>query len=174
MLVLPVERHIPMPLTYFRTDPQDPDRQREELRLAALPDAAGAARRFATARLRKWNLDHLAEDCELVVSELVTNAVAATGGRTVPTGYVTPHDRTPATIVVQLRLTRYRLLCEVWDNSPQSPVPAAVSVLDEGGRGLHMIAVYATGWDTYTSPAGGKVVYAWWDLPPADCARTAR
>lgn len=174
MSVLPVERHTPMPPIRFRANPQDPDRQREELRLAALPNAVGTARRFVTSQLRKWDLDRLAEDCELVASELVTNAVVATGSRTVPTGYVKLHDQTPATIVVQLRLTWYRLLCEVWDGSPQPPVPAAVSALAEGGRGLHLIAVYATGWNTYTSPAGGKVVYAWWDLPTAERVRTAR
>ena len=68
---------------------------------------------------------------------------------------------------MQLRLTWYRLLCEVWDASPRPPVPAAASPLSEGGRGLHLVAAYAAGWSAYTSPAGGKVVYAWWNLPAA-------
>lgn len=174
MSVLPVERHTPMPPTHFRTNPQDPDRWREELRLAALPNAVGTARRFVTARLRRWNLGRLAEDCELVTSELVTNAVVATGDRTVPTGYVRLHDRTPAIIVVHLRLTWHRLLCEVWDNSPQPPVPVTASELAEGGRGLYLVTAYAAGWSTYLSPAGGKVVYAWWNLPTTGHLRTVR
>ncbi|ACY95771.1 MULTISPECIES: ATP-binding protein [Thermomonospora] len=174
MSVLPVERHVPMPPAHFRTNQHDPDLRREKLRLAALPNAVGTARRFVTAQLRGWGLDQLAGDCELVVSELVTNAVIATGDRTVPAGYARLHDRTPPTIVVQLRLTWYRLLCEVWDASPRPPVPAAASPLSEGGRGLHLVAAYAAGWSAYTSPAGGKVVYAWWNLPAAGPEGTAR
>jgi len=41
----------------------------------AVPEAVGAARRFATDALMTWGLDHLVEDGSLVVSELATNAV---------------------------------------------------------------------------------------------------
>ncbi|SEG48396.1 Anti-sigma regulatory factor (Ser/Thr protein kinase) [Thermomonospora echinospora] len=174
MSVLPTERRTPMPPARFRSHPHDPDRDREELHLAALPSAAGHARRFVRARLHKWDLDRLAEACELVASELVTNAVTATGSRTIPSGHTALHDRTPAVIVLQLRLTRHRLVCEVWDSSPLPPVPTTVpGLLDENGRGLFLVAAYAMGWNSYSSPAGGKVVLAWWNPWATDRALVA-
>lgn len=58
-------------------------RQRElyvaGVRLAAALAAAGESRVFIRRTLRKWQLLTLVEDAELVVSELVANAVKATG-----------------------------------------------------------------------------------------------
>src|SRR5262249_51320082 len=146
MPVLPVERHTPMPNTRFHSDPDDPDRDREELRLAALPDAAGAARRFVVAQLRKWGLDQLgglvgslAEDVELVADELVVNSVVETGRVTRPSSYVELHDHTPPVIVLGLRLTGRRLVCEVWDPSPRPPEPKVPDLLAESGRGLFLV-----------------------------------
>ena len=49
------------------------------LTLAAVPTAARCSRMFVSSCLRQWGLPSLAADGELVASELVTNAVAATG-----------------------------------------------------------------------------------------------
>ena len=49
------------------------------LTLAATPEAAGYSRRLVHLALSRWGLAALAEDAELVVSEIVTNSVKATG-----------------------------------------------------------------------------------------------
>ena len=49
------------------------------LTLAAVATAAGCSRLFARSTLRQWGLVRMVDDSELVISELVTNAVEATG-----------------------------------------------------------------------------------------------
>jgi anti-sigma regulatory factor (Ser/Thr protein kinase) len=178
MSVLPVERQAPMPSPppsqpssssepspRFKADPHDPDRDCEQLPLTAVPSAVGTARRFAVAQLRKWGLDPLADDVEVVTSELVTNAVTEVGLDTVPDGYAALHDAHPPLIVLQMRLTTRRLLCEVWDPSPDPPVQREAGPFDQSGRGMLLIASMAARWAYYLSPGGsGKVVLAWWEL----------
>jgi anti-sigma regulatory factor (Ser/Thr protein kinase) len=111
-------------------------------------------------------MDGLSDDVELVASELVTNAVREVGPDTVPSDYAALHDAHPLVIELQLRLTAYRVLCEVWDPSPGRPVRVQAGLLDEGGRGIALVSALATGCSCYPSPTGhGKVVLAWWDLP---------
>jgi histidine kinase-like protein len=181
MPALPVERRSAMPNARFYTDPHKPDRFRERQPLAAIPDASPAARRFVTAQLRAWDLDQiigrvgshgeekavLAEAVELVAAELVTNSLAATGMQ-MPACY--PDVQAVRLIELQLRVTGARLLCEVWDSSPELPKPATPTLGDENGRGLFLVSCYATDWTWYPSPSGqGKVTVAWWNLPrPAE------
>jgi anti-sigma regulatory factor (Ser/Thr protein kinase) len=173
MTVLLVHWQVPMPsvrrpdrfAAHFTSDPRDPDRERERLPLAALPTAVASARRFVVAQLRTWGLEPLVDDVELVTSELVTNAVREVGLDTVPDGYAALHTAAPPLIVLQLRLTAHRVLCEVWDPSPELPVRSQAGPFDEGGRGMALIATLASRWGCYPSPAGrGKVVLAWWGL----------
>lgn len=160
MTALPVERHesmTPRP----HPDPAGPGAPgHAELRLAALPTAPSAGRRFVAAHLRKWGLDAFVDACELVVSELVTNAATAAGDP-------------GAGIVLRLRLTDRRLRCEVWDGDEHPPVPAVTAVagdlaaldgIGEHGRGLLLVAGLCTGWGFHIDPLGGKIVLAWWDL----------
>jgi anti-sigma regulatory factor (Ser/Thr protein kinase) len=175
MPVPPVERQAPMPPLSPSADLKDPDRAREYLRLAALPSAVGSARRFTVHWVRQWGLAPLADDVELVASELVTNAVTEVGTLDEPDGYVVLHDATPPVIMLQLRLTIRRLFCEVWDPSPNLPVPVQATAFDEGGRGLQMIASLASRWTCRPCPAGGKNVTAWWELtqPSGDTGQQA-
>ena len=84
--------------------------------------------------LWEWGLNGLAPDGELLVSELVTNAVKATAGR----------DQA----AVRLRLSgdRARVLIEVWDADPRAPAPKDLGEhgtpdpQEEGGRGLFLVA----------------------------------
>lgn len=177
MIALPVEWLAPMSTppasprgcSRFSSDPRDPERVSERLPLAALPNAVGSARRFAVAQLRKWGLDALADDVEVVTSELVTNAVREVGLGSVPEDYAALHDAHLPLIVLQLRLTAHRLLCEVWDPSPTPPVEARSDLLDEGGRGMGLVSSLATRWACHPSPVGqGKVVQAWWELARAE------
>jgi anti-sigma regulatory factor (Ser/Thr protein kinase) len=104
--------------------------------------------------LREWGLSGLAPDSELLVSELVTNAVQATAGR----------DQA----AVRLRLSgdSARVLIEVWDTDPRPPVPndpgehGTPDPQDEGGRGLFLVAALSARWDWYpTREPAGKVIW---------------
>lgn len=98
----------------------------------------------------------LSETAELVVSELVTNAVRATSdGDSIPAR--------PALPVVHLRLLsdHVRLVIEVWDTSPQQPVAKSPGDDDESGRGLMLVEAFCDHWGTQTTPTWpGKVVWA--------------
>lgn len=97
----------------------------------------------------------MAETAELLVSELVTNAVQATAGR----------DRL-LPIRLYLSSDKERLLIEVWDADPRPPVLTRLgedgipALGDEGGRGLFLVATLSHRWNWYASRQwGGKVVW---------------
>jgi anti-sigma regulatory factor (Ser/Thr protein kinase) len=124
------------------------------LELAALPGAVPEARHHTRRVLAGWDLGTLGDPAELVVSELVTNAIRA--------GQAAGAHRQ-----VQLRLASdgARVLIEVQDCSPQLPVPAGATTDDESRRGLCLVDALSAAWDWYPDPAsGGKVV---WALVPA-------
>ena len=109
--------------------------------LPAEPRAAGEARRLVCDQLSAWDLGDLAMTTELLVSELVGNVVR--------------HAKGP----VALRMLRSRtLICEVSDGSLTTPRMRRASVLDEGGRGLQLVAALSRRWGTrYT--ATGKYIW---------------
>lgn len=111
------------------------------------PAAVGEIRSQVTRRLDEWGLDELAFTTELILSELVTNAIRY-GGETVHVRMV--RDRT--------------LICEVFDSSSTSPHLRYAAMTDEGGRGLFLVAQLAERWGTRYTPAG-KVIWAEQPLP---------
>ncbi|NEW77379.1 SpoIIE family protein phosphatase [Streptomyces rapamycinicus] len=106
------------------------------------PAVVASAREFATRRLAAWGLEELAFTTELLVSELVTNAIR--------------YGAEP----IHLRLIRSEaLVCEVFDSSSTSPRLRHARTTDEGGRGLFLVAQVARRWGTrYTST--GKIIWA--------------
>ncbi|WP_405618006.1 ATP-binding protein [Streptomyces sp. NBC_01508] len=135
----------------------------DRLTLVALPTAVSCARAFVGRTLRWWGATHVMDDALLVVSELVANAVTATGPRT-------PHptwtDVTAQHLIgVQLRLNGMYLYVEVWDSGRETPTAKNPTPDDEGGRGLLLVQTLATRWGTYWPPAGGKIVWAELPLP---------
>lgn len=107
----------------------------------ALPESVPAARSAVLARLAEWDLSDYAFATELVVSELLTNAVT--------------HAQGP----VLLRLIRDgSLICEVSDGSDTAPHMRHAQLLDEGGRGLYLIGQVADRWGTRYS-ADGKTIW---------------
>ncbi|WP_329053208.1 SpoIIE family protein phosphatase [Streptomyces violaceus] len=106
--------------------------------------APGRARRLARRALQRWGLEELSDSVELLVSEVVTNAVRY------------------ATRPVTVRLLRTDVLrCEVGDDVPQLPRLRQARATDEGGRGLYLVNRLARRWGA-TRLSTGKVV--WFEL----------
>lgn len=116
--------------------------------VAADPAVVADVRTEVGERLQEWGLAEMQFTTELIVSELVTNAIRHAGG------------------LISLRLIRDRtLICEVADVGHTSPHLRHAAGDDEGGRGLFLVAQTTHRWGTrYTS--AGKVIWAEQPLPP--------
>jgi anti-sigma regulatory factor (Ser/Thr protein kinase) len=123
------------------------------IRLAALPTAASCSRTFVHRTLRYWHMAHVIDTAELVASELVTNAVRATGAADL-------NLKAEHVIGVQVRILGVNLYVEVWDNNPAAPVRRESTDDDEHGRGLLLVNVLANRWGVFRPRDGGKVVWA--------------
>ncbi|MFG1670062.1 SpoIIE family protein phosphatase [Streptomyces sp. Y7] len=115
-----------------------------------VPDEASAVARVRAAAARtltEWGLEEEAFTTELILSELVTNALRH------------------ATGPIRVRLIRdLALICEVSDGSSTAPHLRSAATTDEGGRGLFLVAQFAERWGTrYT--AAGKVIWTEQPLP---------
>ncbi|MGW7164048.1 SpoIIE family protein phosphatase [Streptomyces sp. NPDC054884] len=111
------------------------------------PAAVSGVRACVSGLLHDWGLDEEAFTLELILSELVTNAIRyATGPITVRV----IRDRT--------------LICEVSDGSSVSPHLRRAAGMDEGGRGLFLVAQFADRWGTRYTPEG-KVIWTEQQLP---------
>jgi two-component sensor histidine kinase len=100
---------------------------------------------MASDQLSVWGLGELAFATELIVSELVTNAIR----------YGSPP--------IELRLLRGdTLVCEVSDGSSTAPHLRRARSFDEGGRGLLLVAQLAERWGSRQTPAGKTI---WAELP---------
>jgi Signal transduction histidine kinase len=100
----------------------------------------------------------LAEAAELIVSELVTNAVRAS---TAPDGRPRYDGTGMPVVVLRLASDRFKLLVEVWDVIPGAPAAAHPGPDDESGRGLMLVAAQCDRWSWQTVPGWpGKVVWA--------------
>lgn len=123
---------------------------RDYLELGALPGAVPCARLHARHILWEWALTPLAEAVEHVVSELMTNSVAA--ARAMP--------RVEPVRLWLLSDTR-EVLVLVWDADPRPPAPAHAGEDAESGRGLFLVEAFSERWGSYPTPhLGGKVVWA--------------
>jgi hypothetical protein len=126
---------------------------RAALYLGALPTAPGCGRAWTRQILREWDLDHLADNTELLVSELTTNAVQAS-------------PIADAVIGLWLASDCERAVILVWDSSPWPPTPTNPGYDTENGRGLLLVEALSLQWGWYSptgaSPLGrtGKVVWA--------------
>ncbi|MGW0883499.1 SpoIIE family protein phosphatase [Streptomyces sp. NPDC002671] len=111
------------------------------------PAAVSQIRASVTGQLAEWGLDELEFTTELILSELVTNAIR--------------YGRPP----IGVRLLRDRtLICEVSDRSTTSPHLRYAATTDEGGRGLFLVAQLAERWGTRYTP-DGKIIWAEQPLP---------
>ena len=127
---------------------------RSYLELGALPTAVPCARLHARHLLWEWGLNGLAADTELLVSELVTNAVRATA------------SQQQAAIRLQLSSDSASVLVEVWDADSEPPAPKDLTedgipdLQEEEGRGLFLVAALSSRWNWYrTREPPGKLVW---------------
>ncbi|WNO76874.1 SpoIIE family protein phosphatase [Streptomyces sp. AM8-1-1] len=140
--LLPADRpHDDVALLLARTHTLG-DRQVVTWDVDADPAAVARARANVSEQLTTWGLEELEYTTELVVSELVTNAIR----------YGLPP--------IQLRLIHDRtLMCEVADAGSTTPHLRRARVLDEGGRGLFLVAQLSEHWGTRHARRG-KTVWA--------------
>ncbi|MET9393595.1 SpoIIE family protein phosphatase [Streptomyces sp. NPDC006624] len=111
------------------------------------PAAVARARKMAGEQLAAWGLAEAEFATELIVSELVTNALRYGGSP------------------IELRLIRdATLICEVSDGSNTAPHLRRARVFDEGGRGLLLVAQLAERWGSRQTPTG-KTIWAEQPLP---------
>jgi anti-sigma regulatory factor (Ser/Thr protein kinase) len=130
------------------------------LELGALPTAVPCARLHTRQVLWEWHLDALSYTAELVVSELVTNAVQASTGLT---GSRRSGRWVPGTPPVRVWLSsdRQRVLIRVWDGSDRHPAPQHPGPDAESGRGLLLVESLSADWGSYPpDKSDGKVVWA--------------
>ncbi|MFG2476334.1 SpoIIE family protein phosphatase [Streptomyces fagopyri] len=110
--------------------------------------AAREARNLTIRQMTEWGLDGMRHPTELIVGELVTDAVRHSTG---PIG---------------LRLVQHEVLtCEVFDNDAFPPHPRRARTAEEDGRGLLMVARLSRRWGRRLIPEG-KIVWAEQDLRP--------
>lgn len=129
---------------------------RSYLQLGALPGAVPCARLHAKLVLWEWGLDRLVETSELLVSEIVTNAVRASTSQ----GDEQQLSGVP-TVWLWLAADRRAVLIQVWDGNHEIPIWQNVGPEAESGRGLLLVERLSAQWGSYT-PEGwtGKVVWA--------------
>ncbi len=108
-------------------------------RLSRGPRSVGRARELARAQLVSWGLEDLVDTTELLVSELVTNALRYGEGE----------------IRVRLLLDR-TLVCEVWDAGLVQPRRRRARDTDEGGRGLQLVDLLSAAWGSRRTRAGRR------------------
>lgn len=136
------------------------------IRLAALPSAVSTGRRFIQAVLQLRDVPEFEDDALLCTSEMVTNAVNATGHLD---QFVVPlPGAVEGDVVLCAAITEYRLRIEVWDISLDLPAPRSAEDDEEDGRGLALIDSVCDRWGSDLlagSQARGpcKVTWCEWD-----------
>ncbi|MBY8881755.1 SpoIIE family protein phosphatase [Streptomyces sp. PLK6-54] len=107
-----------------------------------VPSAVSPIRAACGRKLTEWGLEDIGFTTELILSELITNAIR--------------HGSPP----IKVRLLRAStLVCEVSDGSSTSPHLRWAATTDEGGRGIFLVSQLAHRWGTRYTP-GGKVIWS--------------
>jgi anti-sigma regulatory factor (Ser/Thr protein kinase) len=158
---LPLGRDARLPMTAGRAGATLAAWQlQSSLELGPFPGAVPCARLHAKLILWEWGMQAIADAVELVVSELVTNALMASNelasarfpGRAV--SMVPP-------VRLWLACDRGKVLIEVWDASTDLPICQDLQPEAEGGRGLQLVEAVSAGWGSYApADCSGKMVWA--------------
>jgi len=141
---------IPPFITQHRRGMNDRWPLQDFLELGALLSAVPCARLHTRQVLREWGTGPFSDSTELLVSELVTNAVRASREMT-----------RVCAVRLWLLSDSAQILILVWDASPQPPVLTGVTEEAERGRGLMLVEAVSEQWGWYSSKDGdGKFVWA--------------
>ncbi|MGH3250798.1 MAG: SpoIIE family protein phosphatase, partial [Trebonia sp.] len=127
-----------------------PEDHRITFELESELSAVRHARSLIRDPLKRWGLEDLIDNSELLVSELVTNAIKYANGE----------------VLLRLILEPDSLVCEVHDSSPALPRVLQVDKDAENGRGLHVVSQVASRWGARRTTAG-KVVWCEQLVPEA-------
>lgn len=119
--------------------------------LSPSPDAAGRARSFARSALNAWGLGELADDVELVVTELLANAIRHAW----PNRHGDDGD-----LALWLLRENNGCMCVVTDPSDSAPSLRQPGLSGENGRGLHVIHALSDHWGWSPLSEHGKAVWA--------------
>lgn len=120
--------------------------------LGADTASASHARRFVDRVLSEWHCEDLLDDVQLLVSELVTNAIVHAGSH----------------VEVAVRLLTNSVRIEVVDGAPVTSLrPSQPDHDDESGRGLHLVETLASAWGVEPMEHGKSV---WFEVPRLDRA----
>jgi anti-sigma regulatory factor (Ser/Thr protein kinase) len=141
---------MPCPPAVLPTETHAPDVERwrfqGDLELGPMPTTVPTARLWSRVILAEWRLPDLADSVELIVSELITNAVAASRPDMSPVRlFIASNGRQVAVFVADAR--------------PESPVRMDPDDATEGGRGLLLVSAVSASWGWYPL-ARGKVVWS--------------
>jgi anti-sigma regulatory factor (Ser/Thr protein kinase) len=124
-----------------------------EIKLEPTLEAPREARRFLARRLTELGCPDLVHDAEVILTELVTNAVV--------------HGKGP--IIIECAISADRaFIMEVGDSSPRLAVAGEADMLDDHGRGLIIVATLADACGTRLVD-GGKITWARLNLPACSC-----
>jgi len=127
------------------------------LELGALPSAVPCARYHTRQVLWEWHLTAQADNAELVVSELVTNAITASRA-----------TNPDSPVRLWLLSDTARILILVQDDNPHPPVRTEPGTQTEGGRGLLLVEAISSRWAWYLPGPGGAGKVTWAILDTQD------
>jgi anti-sigma regulatory factor (Ser/Thr protein kinase) len=132
--------------------------------LVTLPTSPFWARRYTRSFLDscKGMSKDTTETAELLVSELVTNAVRFADN---PAGSLRYSERASASLIsLSIRHFSEGLLIEVYDTDSNPPVRLRAEECAESGRGLMLVEALSKEWSYFFPPGGGKVVYCFLEI----------
>lgn len=130
--------------------------------LSPVPEEARTARHFVRELLAGWGLSHLSEDAEMIIAELVGNAVRH-GIRTAPAAIARGAGvRGASNPALRLCLLRRigEVMLAVTDPSDEAPAPKAPTSDGENGRGLQIVGALSYIWGWSPIEGNGKAVWA--------------
>ncbi|MFC6079669.1 ATP-binding protein [Sphaerisporangium aureirubrum] len=117
------------------------DGSRASWLLAPEPTTVPRIRRRVRRQLAEWGVPTCGDVIELLVSEIVTNAMRHAWGA-----------------VITLSMDNGTCRCEVRDTNPAMPAICCPHEADEGGRGMYLMEALSDRWGSYPVPTG-KVVW---------------
>jgi len=151
---------VPVPLCHSGSAHVQEWPLRTFLELGALPSAVPCARYHARQVLWEWHLAAQAEGAEVLVSELVTNAITTSRA-----------TRPDSPVRLWLLSDTVRILILVQDDSPHPPVRTEMETTSDGGRGLLLVEAISSQWDWYVPEPSRTGKVTWAIMGPSDGQR---